>query len=120
MIKLTQKEEIAMDLFWEKGPLFVKELMDFYEDPKPHINTLSSVVRSLEDKGLLTHESFGGSFRYAPAMTREEFGQQTFRGVIDKYFGHSYMHAVSALVKKEDISVDELKKLIKMVEKGNL
>ena len=120
MIKLTQKEEFAMDLFWEKGPLFVKELMDFYEEPKPHINTLSSVVRSLEEKGLLTDEAFGGSFRYSPAMTREEFGQQTFKGVIGKYFDNSYLRAVSALVKEEDISIDELKKLIKMVEKGSL
>lgn len=120
MIKLTQKEEFAMDLFWDKGPLFVKELMDYYEEPKPHINTVSSVVRSLEEKGLLTHEAFGGSFRYSPALSREEFGQETVKGVVGKYFSNSYMRAVSALVKDEEISLDELKALVKMVEKGKI
>lgn len=120
MIKLTNKEEIAMDLFWDKGPLFVKELMDYYEEPKPHINTVSSVVRSLEEKGLLTHEAFGGSFRYSPALSREEFGQETVKGVVGKYFSNSYMRAVSALVKDEEISLDELKALVKMVEKGKI
>ena len=45
MKKLTSKEEEIMELFWEKGPLFVKELLSFYDEPKPHINTLSTIVR---------------------------------------------------------------------------
>ena len=36
---LTAKEEEIMGFFWEKGPLFVKEMLAFYEDPKPHFNT---------------------------------------------------------------------------------
>lgn len=49
---LTVKEEELMGYFWEKGPLFVKEMLAFYEEPKPHFNTLSTIVRGLEDKGL--------------------------------------------------------------------
>ena len=48
---LTVKEEELMGYFWEKGPLFVKEMLAFYEEPKPHFNTLSTIVRGLEDKG---------------------------------------------------------------------
>ena len=47
---LTAKEEEIMGFFWEKGPLFVKEMLAFYEDPKPHFNTLSTIVRGLEEK----------------------------------------------------------------------
>lgn len=50
---LTVKEEELMGYFWEKGPLFVKEMLAFYEEPKPHFNTLSTIVRGLEDKGFL-------------------------------------------------------------------
>jgi len=50
---LTAKEEEIMGFFWEKGPLFVKEMLAFYEEPKPHFNTLSTIVRGLEDKGFL-------------------------------------------------------------------
>ena len=55
---LTVKEEELMGYFWEKGPLFVKEMLAFYEEPKPHFNTLSTIVRGLEDKGFLAHDCF--------------------------------------------------------------
>lgn len=56
---LTAKEEEIMGFFWEKGPLFVKEMLAFYEEPKPHFNTLSTIVRGLEDKGFLAHQLLG-------------------------------------------------------------
>lgn len=59
---LTVKEEELMGYFWEKGPLFVKEMLAFYEEPKPHFNTLSTIVRGLEDKGFLAHHTFGNTY----------------------------------------------------------
>ena len=113
---LTAKEEEIMGFFWEKGPLFVKELLAFYSDPKPHFNTLSTIVRGLEEKGYLSHEAFGNTYRYFAVVSNEEFRSRTLKGVISKYFNNSYLSAVSSLVKKEEISVDELKKLIQEVE----
>lgn len=52
MKKLTGKEEIIMELFWDRGELFVRELRELYQDPKPHINTLSTQVRTLDDEGM--------------------------------------------------------------------
>ena len=63
MKMLTAKEEEIMGYFWEKGPLFVKQLLDFYDEPRPHFNTLSTIVRGLEEKGFLSHEVFGLSKR---------------------------------------------------------
>lgn len=61
---LTAKEEEIMGFFWEKGPLFVKEMLAFYEEPKPHFNTLSTIVRGLEDKGFLSHHTYGNTYQY--------------------------------------------------------
>lgn len=113
---LTAKEEEIMGFFWEKGPLFVKELLAFYSDPKPHFNTLSTIVRGLEEKGYLSHEAFGNTYRYFAVVSNDEFRSHTLKGVISKYFNNSYLSAVSSLVKKEEISVDELKQLIQEVE----
>lgn len=113
---LTAKEEEIMGFFWEKGPLYVKELLAFYNDPKPHFNTLSTIVRGLEEKGYLSHEAFGNTYRYFAVVSNEEFRSRTLKGVISKYFNNSYLSAVSSLVKKEEISVDELKQLIQEVE----
>ena len=116
---LTKKEEEAMDFFWEKGSLFVKDLMKLYPDPKPHVNTLSTVVRGLEEKGYLSHIQYGTTYLYEVAMSKEEYKKQTLRGVISKYFNNSYLSAVSSLVKEEDLSLDELKQLIREVEEAN-
>lgn len=116
---LTAKEEEIMGFFWKKGPLFVKELLAFYSDPKPHFNTLSTIVRGLEEKGYLSHEAFGNTYRYFAVVSNDEFRSRTLKGVISKYFNNSYLSAVSSLVKKEEISVDELKQLIQEVENAH-
>ena len=119
MKRLTAKEEEIMGYFWEKGPLFVKQLLEYYEEPKPHFNTLSTIVRGLEDKGFLSHNTFGNTYQYYAAVSETEYSKGTLKNVIAKYFNNSYLGVVSSLIKEEDISVDELLKLLDEVEKGN-
>ena len=109
---LTAKEEEIMGFFWEKGPLFVKEMLAFYDEPKPHFNTLSTIVRGLEEKGYLSHKAYGNTYQYYATVSRDDFSRRTLRSVISKYFNNSYLGAVSSLVKEEDISLKELKELI--------
>ena len=119
MKRLTAKEEEIMGYFWEKGPLFVKQLLEYYEEPKPHFNTLSTIVRGLEDKGFLSHNTFGNTYQYYAAVSETEYSKGTLKDVIAKYFNNSYLGVVSSLIKEEDISVDELRKLLDEVEQGN-
>lgn len=108
-----------MNFFWDKGPLFVKEIVEFYPDPKPHFNTVSTFVRELESKGFVSHKAIGMGYQYYPLISRQDFSKGTLKGVVENYFNKSYLSAVSALVKEEDISVDELKQLIQDIEAGN-
>ena len=116
---LTSKEEEIMGFFWEQGPLFVKQLLAFYEEPKPHFNTLSTMVRALETKGYVGHNSFGSTYQYYPVVSEEEFSRSTLGSVINRYFENSYLGAVSALVEEEKISVRELRELIDRIENQN-
>ena len=116
---LTSKEEEIMNYFWHKGPLFVKELLDFYDEPKPHFNTLSTIVRGLEEKGYVSHKAYGKTYQYFAVVSEESFKKRTLRQVIRKYFNSSYLGVVSSLIEEEDISLKELKELIEKVEKGN-
>ena len=100
-----------MQLIWQHGAMFVRELVALYPDPKPHFNTISTMVRSLEAKGYLAHTAYGNS--------ETEHGGTTIKGAVSRYFENSYLTAVSALVKEEKISVEELKQLIEQIEKGN-
>jgi len=117
MKKLTNKEKEIMDLYWQHGPMFVKELLEYYDEPRPHFNTLSTMVRILEKEGYLDHKQFGNTYQYFPLITEAEYGRKSIAGVIKNYFNDSYLSAVSSFVKEEKISVDELRELIQQIEK---
>ena len=119
MRRLTNKEEIIMNHFWERGALFVRELRELYPEPKPHFSTLSTQVRTLQEDGFIDHRAYGPTYQYYAKITREEYKQRSLIGLIDKYFDNSYLSAVSALVKEEKISVEELKELIDIIETGS-
>ncbi|PKP42368.1 MAG: transcriptional regulator [Bacteroidetes bacterium HGW-Bacteroidetes-10] len=120
MEKLTAKEEEIMNHFWERGELFVRELLDLYEDPKPHFNTLSTIVRGLEEKGFIGHNSFGNTYQYYAEISREDYKRGALNRVVSKYFKNSYLGVVSSLIEEEEISLDELRKLIEKVEHSKI
>ncbi len=115
MKQLTDKEEELMRIFWERGPLYVRDIVDSYPEPKPHFNTISTFVRLLEGKGYLTHTRTGNTYLYAPAITRDEYSRSTLRRVVDRYFGSSIAGVVSALFKDEKLSDAEIRSLIEQV-----
>lgn len=116
---LTPREEELMQLLWDNGPMYVRELVQLYPDPKPHVNTVSTVVRTLEEKGYINHEAAGTGYKYFAVAQKEDFADKTLNNVIKGYFNNSYLNAVSTLVKTEKISVDELRELIDLIEKNN-
>ncbi len=119
MKQLTQKEEEIMDRMWDHGPLQVRELQALYDEPKPHVNTLATLVKILEDKGFLGHRALSARcFQYFARISRDDYRGGTLANVVNKFFGRSYLSAVSALVHEEKISVDELRALISEVEAG--
>ena len=120
MKKLTKKEEEIMNHFWDKGAMFVRELLELYAEPKPHFNTLSTMVRTLEANGYVGHKAYGNSYQYFPIVSREDYAGSSFKGIVSSYFNNSYLNAVSALVKEEKISIDDLKDLIDQIEKGTI
>lgn len=115
--KLTPKEEELMQLLWEYGPILISKLVELYPDPKPHFNTVSTVVRRLEGKGFVAHNEVAGSFHYFATVPKENFRRRSFGNFIRNYFGGSYYGAVSALVEEEKISAEELKELLRLVER---
>lgn len=113
---LTEKEREIMNLLWEHGPLFVREMVDLYPEPHPHFNTVATTVRILESKGFVEHEVCGTSHRFHAVADRDGLSRRSLADVIRNYFGNSYKKAVSALVEEEKISVDELKEILELVE----
>lgn len=57
MKKLTAKEEEIMNIFWQHGPMFIREMLAFYKEPKPHYNTVATLVKLLVEKGFRTQQN---------------------------------------------------------------
>lgn len=114
--RLTAKEEEIMRVFWEKGPLFVKDVITFLPEPKPHINTVSTVVRVLEKKGFISHEKQGGSFRYKAILEKDSFRKSTLIEMLRNYFDNNLKNLVSALVEEKELTEEEIKDCIDIIE----
>ena len=119
MEKLTKKEEEIMNLFWDNGAMFVKDILDIVPEPKPHFNTISTMVRALEAKGYVSHKAYDNTYQYFATVQRSDFGRKTLKNIIKEYFGNSYKNAVSALVDDGELSSDEIKELLQQVENQN-
>ena len=116
MKHLTNREEEIMEFFWEICPMFVKELIELFSNSKPHYNTVSTMVRGLEEKGFLNHEQFGNTYRYFAIISREEFSNSSIKNLVSKYFNASYSSVVSMFVEEQKISTEEIKELIRQTE----
>ena len=119
MEKLTNKEEEIMRVLWRLKKAFVKEVLAELPEPKPHYNTISTIIRNLEEKGYIEHESFGKTYRYQPAVTKEEYRKGFMQKTINNYFENSYKNVVSYFAKEEKISVNELKEIISLIENSD-
>ncbi len=116
MKQLTNREEEIMELIWDNGPLFVKDIIRLWADEKPHYNTISTIVRIMEEKGFIGHEQYGNTHRYHALISRQEFSKGTIKDVVAKYFNKSYASVISMFVQEEEISFEEIQKLIQQAK----
>ncbi len=106
-----------MQILWQLEKAFVKEVLAEIPGDKPHYNTLSTIIRNLEDKGYVGHTAFGKTHQYHPIIEKEAYRKRFFSNAIENYFNNSYKNVVSFFAKEEKISVAELKEIIDLIEK---
>ena len=116
-MKLTKREEEIMTYLWAHGASFVKDIIGSFDEPKPHYNTISTIVRNLEKRELIAHEDFGSTFRYFAAISKEEFGTEGLKTQAKKYFNNSFKSLVSTLVETNNLSEDEINELLELAKK---
>ena len=118
MEKLTPNEEEAMQAVWSSGNGTIKELLEFLPEPKPPYTTLASTVKNLERKEFILGNKIGNTFSYTPIIKEEEYKKIFMGEFVNDYFSNSYKELVTFFANQEKISADDLKEIIKMIEKG--
>ena len=116
MEKLTNKEEEIMRVLWDLKKAFVKEILA--EMPhNNHYNTVSTIVRNLEEKGFVQHTAFGNTHQYFPVISREDYRKYYMNVATKRFFDSSYKNVVSFFAKEEKISAEELREILEIIEK---
>ena len=115
---MTKAEEQVMQAIWAVGQGFANEIVAAIEEPKPAYNTILTIVRILEKKGFVAHETFNKANRYYPIVSREEYSGQMLGRVAKNYFGSSFRSMVSFLVDKKAVTLEDLESLTKELEKS--
>ena len=105
-----------MHILWKLEKAFVKDVLEDIEGEKPHYNTLSTIIRNLEDKGYVSHKAYGKTHQYYPIVNKETYKKSFVNTAIANYFNNSYKNVVSFFAKEEKISVEELKDIIDIIE----
>ncbi|WP_300566486.1 BlaI/MecI/CopY family transcriptional regulator [Flavobacterium sp.] len=116
MQKLTNKEEEIMHILWKLKKAFVKEVMAEITEEQPHYNTLSTIIRNLEEKGFVSHNAFGNTHQYFPIVSMEEYRKRFMNTAIDNYFNSSYKNLVSFFAEEDKISAEELREILEIIE----
>ena len=113
---LTKAEEEIMQVLWKLERGFVKDVLEHFKNPKPAYNTVSTIIRILEKKGFIDHESFGKTHRYFPKIARNEYRKFYLNNMLSKHFGGSLSNLVSFFAKENELDLQELDELLEHVK----
>jgi len=115
--ELTRLEEQVMQVLWDLEKGLVHDILERFPDPKPAYNTVSTVVRILEQKGFVGHKAYGRTHEYYPLVSKKEYTKIHFRNFVTNYFGSSYRSLASFFTREEKLSLTELEEIREMIQK---
>ena len=117
LASLSRRERQIMDAVYRKGRASVNEILAEIPDA-PSYSAVRALVRILEEKGHLRHESEGTRYVYLPTLSVAKASRSALRGLVDTFFGGSPEQAMAALidVSRDDLSAGDLERLATIIE----
>ncbi|WP_416864316.1 MAG: BlaI/MecI/CopY family transcriptional regulator [Imperialibacter sp.] len=112
MKELARVEEQIMKIFWALKKGLVKDVLEKMPDPKPAYNSVLTTVRILEKKGFLSHKAYGKTHEYFPLVSKEKYTVFYLNNFLKGYFNGSFEGLVSFFVKENNLSEEEIEKLM--------
>ena len=115
-MKLSKSEEQLMEIIWNHGKAFMKDLIDSSPDPKPATTTLATMLKRMQDKGFVGYTLYGNSREYYPLVKKDDYFAKHMKGIISNYFGNSSLQFASFFTTKSNMTKAELEDLKKIIE----
>ncbi|EZH71417.1 CopY family transcriptional repressor [Aquimarina atlantica] len=117
MKQLTKAEEEVMQWLWQLEEANVASIIEQMPEPKPAYNTISTIIRILENKAFVSHRKKGKGYIYFPLVKKEEYSNQSLNKLMNNYFNGSFRNMVSFFVKKNDMDIKDLEQILKELDK---
>ena len=117
MTRLTKAEEQLMQILWNLGEGTARNVLNQFPDPKPAYNTVSTVLRVLESKGIVDHKAFGNTYVYFPKISKEEYSRFQFSKLLKNYFNGSFSKMAAFFAQENNLSIEEIDEILKDIKK---
>ena len=117
--ELTKAELEIMQVIWQKEKVLVHDILAELSEPKPAYNTVSTIVRILENKGFVSHKAYGRTYEYFPIVGKEEYTNTYMRTVLDNFFEGSVSRMVNFFSSQKSISLEETDEILKILNGGS-
>ncbi|HNU87968.1 MAG TPA: BlaI/MecI/CopY family transcriptional regulator [Ferruginibacter sp.] len=114
---LTKAEEQIMQVIWKLDKAFLREIIDELPAPKPHSNTVATILKILVEKEFVAVTVFGRMHQYYPLVSKDAYSKSTMKSLVKGYFEGSFSNAVSFMIKENNLSIDDLEMLLKQLKK---
>lgn len=116
MVKLAKREEQIMQVFWDLQKAFIRDVIPLLPDPKPHYNSVATIVKILEEKGFLGHETVGNIYCYFPVISREDYQKHAMKDIVSQYFDNSYPRMLAFFAKEQNLTDEELNEIVHLIK----
>jgi BlaI family penicillinase repressor len=115
-MKLAKREEQIMQAFWELQKAFIRDVIPLLPDPKPHYNSVATMVKILEEKGFLGKETVGNMHSYFPKVSREDYQKHAMKDIVSQYFDNSYPRMLAFFAKEQNLSEAEFSEILQLIK----
>lgn len=116
MKELTKRESQIMQIVWRLKEAVIRDIVEEFPEPKPHYNTVATLVKILVKKGELKSVMIGNTHQYSPAQGFEEYREAHIGDIKEKFFENSFPKMLAHFAKKEDLSEVEREELIRIIK----
>ena len=108
-----------MNIIWRLKKAVIRDIVDEFPEPKPHYNTVATLVKIMVKKGALQSVKIGNTHVYSPAQDFESYRDEHLGSIKERFFDNSLPKMMAHFAKSEQLTDQERKELIKIIQSKN-
>ncbi len=116
MSKLTNAEVQVMEYIWQKGKVFMKDLLECFPEPRPAVTTVATLLKRMQEKGFVSYRAYGNSREYYPLVSKDDYFSNHVNDLIKNYFDDSTLQFASFFTRSNKLTKQELESLRNLID----